>query len=203
MAGVGKAATPIALRSERGGDNEGPKGRRRRPDFFPVRHTLAAGDSRDFVCGLSGEGVLASEAGGALSAPHQALSCLASRRGRDRNDARHGFRSPRSRPKVSCCRMVLVPGQLSSDDRIGTGGRSGNGGSLRLHSLHWLVSDGDLAGGRVGQSSPTFRQMACHSRHFLSACFGSPDLPSSWLLARYSVILATHLGADREQLRRT
>ncbi len=114
MAGVGKAATPAALRSERSGNDEGPKGRRRRPESFPVQPAVAAGDCRDFVCGLSGEGVLAVEAGGAVSAPHQSLSCLAGRCGRARNDARHGFGSPRSRPKISCCRMVLVPGQPSA-----------------------------------------------------------------------------------------
>src|SRR5437879_716326 len=202
MAGVGKAATPAALRSERGGNDEGPKGRRRRPESFPVQPTVADGDCRDFVCGLSGKGALAIEAGGAVSPPHQSLSCMAGRRGRDRIDSRHGLSSPRSRPKISCCRMVLVPGQPSPDDRAGTGGRSGNGGSLRLHPVRWLVSDRDLAGGGLGQGSPTFRQMACHSRYFLSACAGGPDLPSSWLLARHSLVLATNVGADSEQLRR-
>src|SRR6266478_2788065 len=201
MAGVGKAAIPAAFRSERSCNDEGPKGRRRRPESFPVQPALAAGDCRDFVCGLSGEGVLAIEAGGAVSAPHQSLSCMAGRRGRDRIDSRHGCGSPRSRPKISYCRMVLVPGQLSPDDRAGTGGRSGNGGSLRLHPVRWLVSDGDLAGGRLGQGSPTFRQMACHSRHFLSACSGGTHLPSSWLLARHSLVLATNVGANSEQLR--
>src|SRR5713226_6923389 len=123
MAGVGKAATPIALRSERGGDNEGPKGRRRCPDSFPVQPALAAGDSRDFVCGLSGAGVLAIEAGGAVSAPNQALSCLARRRGGDLIATHLRPGPPQARAAVSCRRMVLVPGQLSPDDRAGTGGR--------------------------------------------------------------------------------
>src|SRR5438270_430531 len=150
MAGVGKAATPAALRSERGGNDEGPKGRRRRPESFPVQPAVAAGDCRDFVCGLSGEGVLAIEAGGAVSAPHQSLSCMAGRRGRDRIDSRHGLGSPCSRPKISCCRMVLVNAQPSPYDRAGTGGRSGNGGSLRLYPGHWVVADWDLAAVRLG-----------------------------------------------------
>src|SRR5882762_3773009 len=50
MAGVRKTATPAALRSERSDNDEGPEGRRRRPESFPVQPTLAAGDWRDFVC---------------------------------------------------------------------------------------------------------------------------------------------------------
>ncbi len=69
MAGAGKIAAPAALRSERGGDDEGSEGRRRHPDSFPVQPALAVGDRGDLVCALSGEGALAIEAGGAVSAP--------------------------------------------------------------------------------------------------------------------------------------
>src|SRR5208337_2728184 len=172
MAGVGKDATSAAFRGERSDNDEGRGGRRRR-QYFSVQPALAAGDCRHLVCALSGEGVLANKAGGAVSAPHQALSCLASRRGRGLIAARHRLGPPpRARPTVSCRRMVLVSGQLGADDRSGSGGLSRHGGPLRVHSLYWTVSDVDLAGSRLGQSSPNLRQMVCHSRCLLSAGAG-------------------------------
>src|SRR5271167_4671157 len=99
--------------------------------------------------------------------------------------------------------MVLVPGQLGADDRAGPGGLSGYGGSLRLHIILGLVSDVDVAGSRLGTNASTLRRMACSSRGFLPAGAGDHHVPAGWLLARYRVTLAAHLGVHRGQLRRT
>src|SRR6202521_5023698 len=140
MAGTRKGATPAALGRERGSDDEGPEGRRRDPDFFSLQPALAFGECADLVCALSGEGALAIEAGGSVSAPRQTLSCMASRRGGVLIDAHHRLGHPRARSTVSCRRMVLVPGQSGADDRAGPGGLSGNGGSPRLPHITLAVS---------------------------------------------------------------
>src|ERR1019366_8846838 len=49
------------------------------------------------------------------------------------------------------------------------GSRSGNGRSCPIPSLHWPVFNVALAGGRLGKSPQDSRQMARHSRRFLSA----------------------------------
>src|SRR5208282_522198 len=82
MADVGKSSAPAAFCRERGGHDEGAKGWRGGSVFFAVQPSVAAGNCRDFLCSIPGEGVLAIEPGSALSAPYSALSCVASRRGR-------------------------------------------------------------------------------------------------------------------------
>ena len=153
MAGFGKVATPAALRRQRRGHDEGPEGRRRRPELVSRQRPLARGNSADFLCALSGKGLLAFETRGHVSASHQTLSRLGSGGGSGPLAPDHNFGPARATAPVSRCRMVLVSGQPGADDWTGAGGRASHGRSLRLHSVHWLVPDGDLAGCRLVPSS--------------------------------------------------
>ena len=189
MAGTGKVAAPAALRRERvvtmKAQKAGGAVQALSQYSLPLRMETAA-DCR--MCAIWGRrsGL---ETGGAVSASHTlypawqvggagvALAGLIT-----------ALRSPRARAPLSRCRMVLVSGQPGADDRTGASGRAGHGGSLRLHSVHRLVSDGDLAGGRLGGQRVernAFAPVACRSRSGLSAGAGDAHLPSGWLLARY------------------
>src|SRR5208283_4329661 len=147
MAGVGKSSAPAAFCRERGGHDEGAKGWRCRPVFFPVQPVIAAGDCRDFLCALLGESTLAVEVGSVVSASHSALPCVASNRGRGSIAGDQRLGTSRARSTLSRCRMVLVSREPGADDWVGAGGRSGHGGPIRLHSVHRFVCHGNMAGG--------------------------------------------------------
>src|SRR5208337_5202020 len=199
-AGMGKSSAPAAFCRERGGHDEGAKGRRCRPVFFPVQPVIAAGDCRDFLCALLGESTLAVEVGSVVSASHSALPCVASNRGRGSIAGDQRLGTSRARSTLSRCRMVLVSREPGADDWVGAGGRSGHGGPIRLHSVHRFVCHGNMAGGRLVELRESFCRVAGHSSSLLSAGTGNADLSSGSLLARHGIILAPHAGPDGEQL---
>src|SRR5271165_795603 len=133
--GSGEGAAPVALRCECADRDEGSEAGGRRPATFPVQPAFAIGDSGHLLCALPGKGILAIGAGGAVSAADQALSGLAGGRGGDPLGDRHRSSSAGAPASLSRRRMVLVPGQPSSNDWVGTNGGSGDGGSLCLHSV--------------------------------------------------------------------
>src|ERR1700690_953299 len=211
MAATGKGAARVAFGRERADGNEGSATRRRRSASFPSQLVLTVGNRGHLVCALPGEGGVAIEPCGAVSAADYALSCPASGRGSGSLAVDYRRRSPRAPAPVSCCRVVLVLREPGADDRAGTNWSSVHGRSLRPHSFYRPVSDVCLAGRRLGRRldrrrldkrSLTLHPVACRSRRFLSAGAGDSYLPSGWLLARYCVILAADAGADSEQLRR-
>src|SRR5208283_1782957 len=142
------------------------------------------------------------EARGAVSTADQALSGLAGGRSGDPPGDRHRSSAAGASASLSRRRLVLVPGQPGSNDWIGTNGGSGDGGSLCLHSVDRPFCDDDVAGGRLVKKPLALWGMARDVGGFLSAGARCPNVPASWVLARYAVILGAHAGAYSRQLRR-
>ena len=204
---AGEIAALVSLCRKCCDHDGGPEGRRRSQGSCPFQPALAVGNNRDLVCTLSGEDVLADETGASVSAPPQALSLLAGRRGRGLASADHCRRPLRARQTLSCRRLVLVPRQPRADDRAGPGRRAGDGRPLRLHPVPRFVFNDRLADCRLGcrleQVSTSSRSLAGHPSGLLFAGAGIPYLPSSGLPARYGSALAPRIGVDSGQLHRT
>ena len=97
----------VLLRRQCANGDEGSESRRYRQRFFPIQPDLAIGKRSHRISALSGEGLLAIESGGAISAPHQALSRLAGRRGLDLVAAGQRRCPPRAQATISCGWLVF------------------------------------------------------------------------------------------------
>ena len=118
-----------------------------------------------------------------VCAPGQALSCLASGRGRSPVAARHRFGIPRARQRYLAVGWFWFLGSFVPDDRAGAGGLSSMADRYAyipfiglFLMLIWLVAD-------WAQTHQFPHSMACDSRGFLSAGVGDPHLAAGWLLA--------------------
>jgi len=79
---AGEGASFAALRGQRGGHHGGSERRARRQGSCPFQPAVAHGNNHRLVCALSGQSILAGEAGRALSAPPPSLPGMGGGRSR-------------------------------------------------------------------------------------------------------------------------
>src|SRR5579864_3051975 len=100
-----------------------------------------------------------------------------------------------TRTTVSCCRLALVSRHSCTNDWTSAGGGAGDGRSLCVHPIDWIVSVGFVVGGGSSSSCTNPVQMAGHRCATDSTSVRDSYLPSGRLLARYRVVLAAHTGS--------